>query len=239
MGLTLNSGYTIGPGVVLDAGFNPPGSLYFDGASWLLTTQVADLMPGTGDFTVEWWQNMDPATTINARLWEIGVWSGTIWGVSEENSPSPELLYWDTQSGIYKSGGSVPVSSWAHIALVKQSNTLSFYINGAQVYTTVENRNIDNAGNIPLTLGAENGGTSNTLWKGYLTNFRINHNAVYDPTQATITVPTHPLTADSNTKLLLSAANSSNPLVDTSGLGHTFAQNGNGVTWSNNSPFVF
>ena len=85
MGLTLNSGYTIGPGVVLDAGFNPLGSLYFDNASWLLTAQASDLTPGTGDFTVEWWQNMDPATTINARLWEIGQWAGTIWGVSLEN----------------------------------------------------------------------------------------------------------------------------------------------------------
>jgi len=238
MSLIIKSGFSLGPGVVLKSNnIHFGGSLYFDNASWLLTAQASDLTPGTGDFTVEWWQNMDPATTINARLWEIGQWAGTIWGVSLENSPSPELLYWDTQSSIYKNGGPVPVSTWAHIALVRQSNTLSFYINGSQVYTIVENRNIDNASNIPLTLGAENGGAGNTLWKGYLTNFRINHNAVYDPTQATITVPTQPLTADSNTKLLLLAADGPSALTDSSGLGHTFTQNGNGVNWTSNTPF--
>jgi len=208
--------------------------MYFDGSSWLETLQASDLTPGTGDFTAEWWQNMDPNSGENARLWEIGLWSGTIWGVSEEGSSTPKLLYWDTQSVSYMLAGSLPLNIWAHVAIVRQSNTLTIYLNGASIYTNSDSQNIDNSGNIPLTIGAESTGNANTLWKGYLTNFRINSNAVY--TQP-FNPPTGPLTADLNTKLLLLADTSDNLLLDSSGLAHTFSQNGNGVVWTPNSPW--
>ena len=237
MSLTIRSAQTIQGGVRLIGNqANTGGSMYFDGtSSWLSTSQASDLTPGAGDFTVEWWQNMDPASAANARLWEIGGWPSTLWGVSLEGSSSPSLLYWDSQTSSYNNGGAVPINTWAHVAIVRQSNTLKFYINGSVVYTSSDSRNINNSGNIQLTLGAESGGAGNTLWKGYLTNLRINLNAVYT---AAFTPPSAPLTADANTKLLMLAHDGTSAFSDSSGLNHTFTQHGAGVNWTSNTPFT-
>jgi len=234
-----SQGFTIGPNVVLKSNSSEnaiTGSIYFDGSSWIETTQALDLTPNTGDFTVEWWQKMDPTSGLNARLWEIGLWPITIWGVSLEGSSSPSLLYWDSVSSTYVNGGVFPVNTWIHVAIVRQSNILTIYLNGQSVYTSSDTQDINNSGNTPLTFGAQSTNDVNTFWKGYLTNFRINHNAVYDPTQSNIIVPRHALTADANTKLLLLAADGPSGFTDSSGLGHVFTQNGNGATWTSNTP---
>jgi hypothetical protein len=94
---------------------------------------------------------------------------------------------------------------WHHVACVRSGTTMSLFIDGVRTNT------ITNSTSFP----------SNTQWigtlatalstyelNGYLSNLRVvNGTAVYSPSSTTLTVPTTPLTAITNTQLLTCQSN--------------------------------
>lgn len=98
-------------------------------------------------------------------------------------------------------------NAWNHIVIVRSgtgTNQTSIFLNGVRVANgTVSDTFAQGAAYV-------GGGTSTGAQKinGYLSNLRfIKGTAVYDPTQATLTVPTTPLTAVSGTSLLTCQSN--------------------------------
>jgi hypothetical protein len=93
--------------------------------------------------------------------------------------------------------------AWHHVAFTRSGTTLNTYINGARANTYTNSSNITSAN--ALGIGAESGGTNVT--NSYISNLRlVKGTALY--TGATYTVPTAPLTAITNTSLLLNFTNS-------------------------------
>ena len=176
------------------------GSGYFDGTGdQLVTPSNAALGMSTGDFTIELW------------YYQLSRGSGhTILAPSTDN-----LNIYITTGGVlgYYNGATqdssqtIPLNAWGHIAVVRSSGTLKIYYNGVQVLSQANSINYGTAswyiGTNPAGIGAS---------FGYITDARIvKGTAVYT---AAFTPPTAPLTAITNTSLLLSGTNGG--IIDTS-----------------------
>jgi hypothetical protein len=188
------------------------------------------------DFTIEWWMKATNFTspTYFPRPYSLGSFPAPN-AVSIENVG--DHIYWWTGSGSYKidySGAALQPNTWYHIAITRDNGTLAIYINGVRKSTATFNDAIPSAGN-SLYIGAEpNGAGAKNFVNGKMTNFRWNSSVKY--TGASFTVPTSPLTADSDTKFLMLATDNASLTADSSTSSKTITNHG--ATWSSDSPFV-
>ena len=183
------------------------GSMYYDGTGDNLTfPSGAAFQFGTGDFTVESWAYLTSAPTaqyiIDARNsgqtsnWAFG------WGLSGTNGI---LSFFNGSTTLDEATISVTANTWAHCVTVRSGTTLSIFVNGVRVATTTDSTNFSIS---PTTSYIGSRYTNNVYMIGYLSNIRtVKGTAVYNPTLTTLTVPTAPLTAITNTSLLLSGTN--------------------------------
>jgi hypothetical protein len=172
------------------------GSGYFDGSGDYLTIAAGSgaVDYGTGDFNFEAWVYITGAATrqtiIASRFWlEVG--------------PTTMQLTAAGVATLYALTGLSNIqSSWAHIAVSRESGTLRSFRNGVLVSTLTSNTtNFDTTGG---TIGIESGSLINPL-TGYISNLRsVKGSAVYT---AAFTPPTAPLTAITNTSLLTNFTN--------------------------------
>lgn len=183
------------------------GSGYFDGSGdYLTATNNAAYDFGTGNFTVETWAYITSYTGGSTDIiisnyqnstngWTLGIYNGT------------GKFYFAIagDSGQIDDTAALPLNQWVHLVAVRSSTTMSLFVNGTRAATTTNSTN--NTSTSVLTIGTNvGGGVLN--FNGYLSNTRIvKGTAVYDPTLTMLTVPTAPLTAITNTSLLLNFTN--------------------------------
>ena len=107
-------------------------------------------------------------------------------------------------NGLRTSANSVPVASWVHFAVVRNSanNTYKMYINGVEQASATSATNPD-ASVTNFSIGSYATGPSN-YFLGYISNFRATAAAVYT---GTFTPSAVPLTAISGTGLLTCQSN--------------------------------
>lgn len=172
------------------------GSGYFGGSSAGLTMAANSAFAvGTGDFTIEFWAYW---TTV----------SGTVPGNVSHCVNSGTLGIYVTSSGLqiarYNTGGDLTANTtqvanqWDHYAFVRSSGTGYIFKNGVQVATGAISTNYGQNG---FVVGY--GAGSSVV--GYISNYRfVKGTAVYT---AAFTPPTAPLTAITNTSLLLNTVN--------------------------------
>jgi hypothetical protein len=116
------------------------GSLYFDGTGdWLVPTNLLPL--GSGDFTVEMW------------LYPNATYSGTYAGLldSRTSADGAGLVYFGYTGTANQIGwkdnttfvvtGTVTVSTWNHVAIVRRSGTMTMYINGTSTSSAANSTN--------------------------------------------------------------------------------------------------
>ena len=101
-------------------------------------------------------------------------------------------------SGPDTGAGGINGNSWNHLALVRVSDDMFIYINGVKAATKSLNTALFDEQSVELGVGVLN------KILGYVTDVRLVTSAVY--TGNTYTVPTAPLTAITNTKVLLNMA---------------------------------
>jgi len=181
------------------------GSGYFDGTTDYCTLPNAvPLQLGTGDFTFEAWVYLNTATTgVDYRIFTN--WPSStgyqfylraaslrfIWQVYTQNSPDVAAL-------------AITPFTWTHVAFCRSSTTIKTFINGVLVDTTTGVTNSANGNGTP-TIAADSAGTNG--FNGFISDIRlVKGTAVYT---ANFTPPTAPLTAITNTSLLVSAKNAS------------------------------
>jgi hypothetical protein len=171
------------------------GSGYFDGTGDYLTTpSSASISNFSGDFTIEGWVYLN-ATTAYGVL--IGGDGSSGWYV-EYGSARGFGAY---DGSTFLNGSSTAVTNqWVNFAVTRASGTVRFFINGALTASASSaNFNVTQS----LGIAAYSGGSSSL--NGYLSNIRINNTtALYT---SAFTPSTTPLTAVTNTSLLLSTTN--------------------------------
>jgi hypothetical protein len=187
------------------------------------------------DFTIEWWMKVTNWTspTYHPRPYSLGTAPAPN-AVSIEGGG--DHIYWWTGGGyqVDFAGLGLQNNTWYHFAVTRNNGQLAIYVNGQRKATSTYNNAIPSAGNA-LMIGAEpNGSGAQSNVNGLMTNYRWNSSVKY--TGTSFTVPTSPLTADSNTKFLMLATNSGGLTTDSSTFARTITNHG--ATWSSDSPFV-
>jgi hypothetical protein len=215
------------------------GAVTFNGSNQYFTalnSEVVSWLPGTGDFTIEFFIKNGTQTVGAPRVFSLGFDTGATIGISIEGG---YVYVWPYGSSLR---GSLPASynngtAWMHVAICRSGTTTKLYMNGTLKATkTGDSRDINDSINpgYDLNVGVDNpiAGSPN-WWAGKLTNFRWDNSAIY--TGSTLTVPTEPLTTTATTKLLLLGGSVANPVYDAAG--YNDLEN-NGAEWSADTPFV-
>jgi hypothetical protein len=192
------------------APFNPPasysaasygGSGYFDGTGDFLTTAVS---PSTlsGNFTVEAWVYITSYATSRPIVCVGDDFNATGMLIAVQTSGRVQL-FGNNANILTGTTTSVSLNTWAHVAAVRSGSTITVYVDGVADATTATNStSFTGAYNIGRELYNAAPGI---LMLGYISNLRtVTGTAVYT---ANFTPPTAPLTAITNTSLLLNFTN--------------------------------
>ena len=203
--------------------FSPYGanwSNYFDGTGDYLTVPSSSAFQITGDFTIEAWvyatsintyQNIMSQYQNSTNSFACGYNSTQGWYFNYANNAAEVTNY---------RAGSSPLNTWTHVAFVKSSTTMTVYVNGTALASTIT------VPNLPLLSSTLNigiwAGALDSLWNGYISNLRmVKGTAVYT---GNFTPSTTPLTAIANTSLLTCQ---SNRFIDNSTNAFAITVNGN------------
>ena len=176
------------------------GSGYFDGSGDYLTVGATTSFTLPANFTVEFWAY--PTALSGVCEWvskEYGLQiytSGTSWGAAVSSSNDSSYIF-STVAGV------AVLNTWQHIALTRSGSSYTFFVNGAIVYSSSSGSAPSMGSSSPVTIGAWS--NSGYVVTGYMSDVRIVvGTAVYT---TTFTPPTAPLTAITNTSLLLNMTN--------------------------------
>ena len=173
------------------------GSAYFDGTGDYLTTPSSSLFNLNGiNWTVEGWFNLVSATSDD-RLFVFAGASGS-WGFYRRAATGN--LYFGRFGYDEVLLGNMLLNEWTHLALVRTSGpTISLYKNGVFSASTAA-YSMPNE-NCTFLIAGNPDPYTNTVTKGYVSDVRVvKGTAVYT---SAFTPPTAPLTAITNTSLLL------------------------------------
>jgi hypothetical protein len=214
------------------------GALTFNGVDQYFTALNADVinwLPGTGDFTIEFFIKQGEGEPSAPRVFSLGNDTGATIGCSIEGGTCYIWPYGGDLSGAMPVGY-LAGTDWAHIAICRSGTTTKLYIDG-ELKTTklLDDRDINDSINpgFDLNVGVDDPTGNANFWPGSLTNFRWDNSAIY--TGASLTVPTSPLELTATTKLLMLGGGASNPVYDAAQLNDLV---NNGAGWTADTPFV-
>jgi hypothetical protein len=202
------------------------GSISFNGSSqYLALASNAAFSFGTSDFTIETWIYPN---SLSGRLWFFDSNSDNV-----DLNGNGGLFYYN--AGIYSSATNTVISmgAWHHIALVRLSGTVTLYVNGSSVMSQA-GIGFNSSSNRAIEI-AYSSSQGNGYFNGLMTNFRVvKGTAVYT---SAFTPSTSPLSAITNTQLLLKASSSGSLVTDSSTNNLTVTNNGT-ATFNSATPLV-
>ena len=182
------------------------GSGYFDGTGdYLSIAANAQFLPGANvDFSFEAWVYLTATPSASAAqivgLGEYGL--NADWTLTVNSSLQP--TFYINKPFTVTSSKAIALNSWNHIQATRSgtaTNNVKLFLNGEQVGQGTETGTLDYTGN-NLTLGGDANGDESVL-TGYISGVRLINGTGY----TSVTVPTAPPTAITNTVLLLNFTN--------------------------------
>lgn len=176
------------------------GSGYFDGSGDYLSVADNPALTLNGDFTIEFW--FYPLNTTFSGLAQHRNGGGWSSGDFQFHWQSSAVIFYTPNGSV--STTTVSLNTWNHVAISRSGSTVSAYLNGTRSNTWTDTTSYTGSGGI-FRIGELFDGT-HYYFNGYMSDFRIvKGSSVY--TGSTFTVPTSPLTAITNTQLLLNYTN--------------------------------
>lgn len=189
------------------------GSAYFDGTGDYLSfaSNAAFALPAAFTWEAWFYPLRQMSTTDETMLTVVNATTGlqishqaaaNSWGIAENG------IAWRLTTTTYPQ-----LYAWNHIVVVRSgtgTNQTSIFLNGVRVANGTVTTSFAQG---QLTIGANSSGLEPVL--GNMSDVRlVKGTAVYDPTLTTLTIPTSPLTAVTNTQLLCSFKNAT--IIDNS-----------------------
>jgi hypothetical protein len=221
------------------------GSIYFDGTDDYVTvgTTASNAFAFSGDFTIEaWFYKPGNGSDTYEVLLSVGDGNGTngfFLELDDTRSLAPRL-YMNTGALVLDGYVSSKINDaqWHHIACVRSGSNCAMFYDGTRVATSTSSASLVSSASA-LYIGRIANSSTNDFY-GYVSDVRIiNGTAAYNPTLTTITVPTIPLTAVTNTQLLThqyKQPHNNHGFQDSSTNNHLITRNGN-TTQGTFSPF--
>jgi hypothetical protein len=186
------------------------GSGYFDGSDYLNFTDTSNVMDlGGATASFEAWIYPTAATCVIATKYGGVANYNTTNGIEYTIAlVSQQFLMYYNVAGTFGTLSDPTtgraLNQWYHIVVASNATTLSLYVNGTRAVTATAGITKPTT-RTTVRFGLDSGSTYLT---GYLSDVRfIQGTGAYDASQTTITVPTVPVTAVTNTSLLLSYTN--------------------------------
>ena len=214
-------------------------SVYFDGSSDYLLSTSSDYSPGTGDFTMEAWVNVESAVAATDGIFQLSSTSGafTYGGIALLYKGTGGENRWELYGGNITNNYETATRTgyeygqWVHTAIVKTSGYIKLYINGEERISEADTRNYANY----QYLGIGAAFASNYNFKGRVSNFKLTigqalYTSAFTPTNQPLTTTSQSSTA-SNVKILCC----NNSSVTGKTVGATITSNGT-VTASEDTP---
>ena len=205
------SGHTVSPNTaketigsfgpfLTDAVYDPAvngASAYFDGTGDYLDADDGVTF-GTGAFTIEFFVYLNKGTEqklFDARPAGVNTTYPVISMLTDNT-----LNYYANSSSRITSSETLSENAWHHIAVCRSGTSTKMFLDGTQVGSTYsDSTNYADSGR--MRIGASKNATSR--FEGYMSDVRVVNSALYT---SNFTPPTAPLTAVTNTKLLLNMA---------------------------------
>ena len=195
----------------------------FDGTGdYLEIADDSSLELGSGNFTIECFFNVkqfDSLRTLASKYKTVDGYRS--WRLVFQTNGTLGLDITGNSGGggisNVKTATVFEKNTWYHLAVVRNSNTITFYINGTADSNTLSFSATPHDNSTPVRIGTQfNSSGARYYHDGFVSNFRIVvGTALYT---GDFTAPTSKLTAVTNTKLLTCQ---SNRFVDNSASGHT------------------
>ena len=186
------------------------GSGYFDGTGDYLTVPDSTAFTlGANDFTIECW--VYPTTTGSTGYLagqSNAAFSSTSFTIARGGATTiTAAVYIAGTNYDATSTLTVPINVWTHVAFVRNGTINRLYINGVQsgANSFVTTQTVDNSSGA-VGVGAA-GDYTGQRFVGYISNFRLVNGTCLYPSSTTFTPSTVPLTAVTNTALLLGMSN--------------------------------
>ena len=196
--------------------------------AYITASGKSGLALGTSDFTIECWLYKKTAGG-NAGAIYTGTRSPNAGGGVGFKVSTNDKLAWNTNVSYGEGTTVLSVGQWYHVAFVRISGTLKWYINGVLDYTNASFTN--NFNNPTAAIGITDDPYYSTL---IISNFRLIVGTGLYTTN--FTVPTSPLTAVANTQLLTCQ---SDTLIDNSSSPATMTSYGTTTYQSKVNPFGY
>ena len=205
------------PSAAYDASTNG-GSGYFDGSGDSLTLSGGVTNAGTGDFCLELWTYFTGSYGTYTTIWDSRTTGGGYTdGISLNLDASGNWVLGFTVLDLNTSV-KIAQNQWQHVCATRQSGVIRLFVNGVLGGT------LSSSNNLTSTTNRIGQNWNNTYYyTGYMSNLRAVKTSVpteYQTSSTTVgatifTPPTAPLTAVTNTQLLLNCTNAG--IVDNSG----------------------
>lgn len=167
--------FTLTPfGTPIQGSFTPlyPNSWsgYFSGGHNLSIASFPVIAAGS-DFTIEGW--VRPTAASNSGNVIVQNSSTNYYAINF--SPTSITIWVNSAAATATITDLVPaINIWHHIALVRQSGTIKFYLNGIASSTTISNNTqFFYTGGTLFFAGLAASQTGGTAWPGYMSNFRV------------------------------------------------------------------
>jgi hypothetical protein len=175
------------------------GSIYFDGTGDYFLFPTNSVFAFPADFTIEYWINLASGTPT---VIDLRGGFGIVGFADFFTTGLVANIFKESTGTILTASAGMNYNVWNHVAYVRSGTTLSIYINGVNRGSVTDSTSWA----APSTTGRISGNYTNAnLINGYISNLRIvKGTAVYT---SAFTPPTAPLTAITNTSLLLNATN--------------------------------
>lgn len=182
------------------------GSGYFDGSGDYLSIPTGAFSYASGTaYTLELWFFATSYPTQYPQIIGASAASGSnTVSVYLENNGRVAFGQANVGDVLSSASGAIQLNAWNHIAVGKNSsNSARMWVNGTSVATATDTKTYAAA----ATLSGQNP-TGTQRFAGYISDLRsVNGSDVYGSSNTTITVPTAPLSAATNTQLLLNFTN--------------------------------
>ena len=194
--------------------YHPGGySTYFDGTSnsQILIQGESTLAVGTGNFSCSVWYKSDGtldhrviassvATTATTQLyWNMSVRSdGALW-LQTRSSANNGLQYWGKSAT-----GLITSNTWHHLVVARIGGVHYCAVDGVVDTTVDQDTATMNITSQEIAVGASNITAYQSYNKGYMRDFNFCVGGVeYDLSSGNFAVPDEPISAHSNTKVLI------------------------------------
>lgn len=153
--------------------FSTASGLFNGTDSYITTPDSDDFNIGSGDFTIDFWLRPHTFGTGNDGICGQYEDDDNFWGIEFEGAAGGNLYFVHKDAGTvrltFAAAHGMDVDTWYHVALVRNGNTFTFYVNGASIGSTTDADAVHDFSAV-LSLGKDR---SAGYYDGWIDEFRF------------------------------------------------------------------